>query len=969
MQAWRLHGTLISTFSKEGSVMIGNYWRQISVISISIILFSINILHTTVLVKGNATQPQTFTQPVNAKVFDRATGTFYVGLKAGAGTSAISKVPRSNFAELPQFKAIATDSLLNGKEIEQLTLATSEGNRSPNLALVAKDASDFLFTQTAVIISSNDGKNVQQSPTLKAANPTANMDGENTNGIVSMAANNAFIFVAVRPSDASFGDENSGIALVSINQDTLALAQVPAVAGDTGIKAQQLDATIDQVNISPDGGMNNPLIVPNRAAMHWDDKLQRLYIGLQLSTADNGDNGDGANAVVVARVDNNCTLVLESFVPNNALINGEANRIVAAKQNANNPLDLAIAHIHTMHCSTGASYLIINGGNGTISPIGDPPMDTGTVGNLIFALPTVDTNNPNDVNQGILANKNNFNATTARFDSPVDNTTGGNNQLTKPDDLFAQVGNGSLPIQSSTNISDIVVIGDTVYVSINTVQSDKNDTGIFYSQALFDEEGKIIRWTPWVKRAFPFDGFPDNTTCQGRVAFFAVDAVSSKIFAVDGSTAQTVRLTAWDRGNTEVSLARRVSSVLTNGSFSALDLDQATRGFVNNTMSRYALFGGANQIVFAQTSKALGNEIDSPQTVITDFSDPANFLKTELPKNSGCVQTLEYSRRTDDEGPQNYFFAGTENGFFVFADANGNGFNVNELGNLNTTPFMGRGWQKIDTLPGSIIAIQTTGRSLYVLTFETTNNKPLKSKLFNIPFDNDIATMFAQNNIRLMAESEEESFSSIQLFLGINIIATMADGTTEQLVLSTNSGLFKSSRIGGIQQNDTDQLNAQWQRINAGGATMYADIIGINTPASSTVWPISVQDEKGLKTFERSSIHQLSGTMDAGPFNFVPSKFNAIELTSAFETLDPITHFWSDGARRLFVINRQKDPATINKLLSFPFDTKEWNIQNPAQHVLFDPVLANTSRFFWVKQIGVTGILMAGTNEGVVALE
>ena len=107
------------------------------------------------------------------------------------------------------------------------------------------------------------------------------------------------------------------------------------------------------------------------------------------------------------------------------------------------------------------------------------------------------------------------------------------------------------------------------------------------------------------------------------------------------------------------------------------------------------------------------------------------------------------------------------------------------------------------------------------------------------------------------------------------------------------------------------------------------------------------------------------------PFDtFEPSFFNAIKRTHAFELIDPITYFWSDGARRFFIINRQQDPATRNRLMSFPFNTLEWRVCAPGQQILlFDPYVVATKRFFWVKQIGVTGILMAGTNDGVIALE
>ncbi len=147
----------------------------------------------------------------------------------------------------------------------------------------------------------------------------------------------------------------------------------------------------------------------------------------------------------------------------------------------------------------------------------------------------------------------------------------------------------------------------------------------------------------------------------------------------------------------------------------------------------------------------------------------------------------------------------------------------------------------------------------------------------------------------------------------------------------------------------------------------------MTTPIRSTVWPFSIEDQKRFQTFERSSIHQLSSsgsqTGDAAIFNgFVPTQFNAQDSTDKFSTLDPITYFWSDGARRFFVFNRLTDPATQNKLGVLPFDVNKFSV---ATATILDnhPVLNTINRFFWAQTIGTTGFMMAGTEQGIVALE
>ncbi len=148
---------------------------------------------------------------------------------------------------------------------------------------------------------------------------------------------------------------------------------------------------------------------------------------------------------------------------------------------------------------------------------------------------------------------------------------------------------------------------------------------------------------------------------------------------------------------------------------------------------------------------------------------------------------------------------------------------------------------------------------------------------------------------------------------------------------------------------------------------------GMDAPIRHTTWPFSVQDKNGFSTFDRGAIHQFSGIGDSGGTSiqyatfFDPNPFNANSTAAAFKTLDPIIYFFSDGGRRFFVYNRTTDPADQTKLGVLPFDVSDWNITQ--QTVLTDPTLTNERRFYWVRLIGPTGILLAGTENGVVGLQ
>ncbi|TET06344.1 hypothetical protein E3J79_02310 [Candidatus Dependentiae bacterium] len=934
-----------------------------------LVIFCINsTVNATVVAKGNTSDTtNSFTGTVLTKIFDRATGTIYVGVGGLEGDNAkyrLSKAIRLLGNEKPSFNPIGSQI---DNTIEFLTLATQTGNTSPFLAFV-EYASTSTKEQTKVRIINNTGTTVGDlinNADLKDASGATGVDGETTSGIVDIAANKSFIFAAVRPTPENstkidFGALDSGIAVVSINQTTLELQQTAATESDSGIKAKKLDLDTDEVKIQ-----EPPIILNNTAELFWDDPLQRLYIGLHLTTTATADAG--AKAVVVAYVNDNGVLTLSDVAPDDTFDKNVNTNIVGAITNGTQQKSITIKHIRVMHCSTEPSYLIVNGGNG----------DHDSINNLIFALPLVDKPSDEQIH-GTIADKNssliNF-----KFVEPATQ----NSHLPLQGESAVDVGAGPLSIQSSTPLSDIVVIGDTVYVSVNTTPDANNDSGVFYSHALFDETGKIVRWTTWAKRTLPINAFPNTPSSKGRIKFFDVDAVTSKLWAVEGTIGKAVCSTAWDFGTTSNSLPTQLNQVFNTGycnkgCFSVLDLDQSTRGFSNDsiltTTNRYALFGGAEKVVFARISTAYDTTTTSPQEVIEDFSKAENFLVTELGHCCGCVNILEYSRSTTAN--YNYFFAGTECGLFVFANTlSGEGFSVEELGLFNAAPFIESKWHYIKQLQGSVIDIKSLGNRLYIIMFETSCKSPLKSKLYGIYFKDNKDTLFDQINISLLAESGNGIFQNAHLFTGMEIIATGSSNNPlnkEQLILVTNDGLFYSDAtqtdpMRGII-DATNQTDANWQLLVS---QPYWDITAPDAPIPSTFWPITIQDKADNYTYERSSIEQLNGSWGTSSleFGFIPLSFNALSTAQAFKTLDPITHFWSDGARRFFITRNTNDPYCINKLLSFPYNTKEWNIVNPGQHIIFDPAVQVPNRFYWVHHIGASGILMAGTNLGVVALE
>jgi hypothetical protein len=1010
-------------------------------------------MHATILVEGNATTTTaTFLSQVLAKVYDHPTATFIVSTAALSGSTAnsyaIATVNSTFGNNTPSFTPIAP-SFAESLNPIALTLATSYGSTSPNIAFTLSTLASNFTPGTGVNIVSLSGATSAQSSSVQTtamglldastATPSMiNIPGVATTGVTNIAANANFIFAAVQPNSSVtpniFGTPGgSGIAVVSITPTTLALTQVPAVYGDGGIKAAPFDGTTPQLLLVGSQVNINPNSLPNYQdfaqltypAMVWDDQLQRLYIGYDLETmnAANSFSGSGGLSVTAAYLYNAAgTILLQQMAPGSAFITNDDTQIIGVilDEYCNSydeicypgdyfpagcdpaqtdptaydycygeypptchcpESDLSVHRLAVLHASTGPSYLIVNGGNGTRA----------TTANLIYALPLVD--NPGSPNNGAFADVNSA-LVNGKFVVPAVNP----GDLATNDDDAAFVGAGPFPIQIQGNdiqISDMVVVGDTVYASSAEPLSSLTESGIFYSQAIFDETGKIIRWTPWTKRSFPYNGFLNNSP---QVSFFGVDATTGDVWAVDGVTVTSVMVTSWDKGasgslvgqlNQQLSNNRMCAGPCYSGCFSVLDLDQSTRGFYGNTCSRYALFGGINKVIFAQVSQSLdpycgeypGDNVLSPQNVMTNYTQPQNLLTTTL-LECGAVTTLEYARRGDVilmEDTGNYFYAGTQNGLFVFADPQGNAINVNTFGNLNVPPFSNGMWFKAPNINGSVIDIKTTGNTLYVLTVNSTPAAPLQGTLYRIPFAPTVNAMFAPGNIITIAQTMTAPvFNGILRFTGIQIISTDPLGATEQLVLSTNRGIYQSARIGGVQAA-VSQTDANWQLVNNSGNNFYLGIGGMNTSIPiappSTVWPFNLQDPLGLRIFNRGSIYQLNGSSDTSAFAFAPPFFNSISSSapgSKFATLDPITYFWSDGGRRFFIINPSQQGCVSpnnNTLLILPYDTTDWDVTQPDQDIGMDPILNTIGSYNWVQDIGATGIIMAGTNQGVVGLE
>ncbi|HTM06146.1 MAG TPA: hypothetical protein VL201_02805 [Patescibacteria group bacterium] len=914
-----------------------------------------------IIIPANGTEETNFafTVPVRTKAFDPLSGSFIVGLAQGGGKFAISIASDDTI----QFQGIAQNALLTNAAIEMLTLGEVQNPTSQVNELFIGTVllnNNTPETNNVFTLLDSEGLQVIQSAALNDSNAFSAL----SSGIVNIAGGaNGVFFAAVKGNAGSlFGVDNSGIALLTAelsNADVLSFFPLNAVTGGIGNLA--LPILINNTALFGGPGLTlftNPFGPNLLTPLYWDAYLNRLYLGVSCQNDGAGNPFMSTVRLYVDEIVGN--LIAQPITQTTAI---DANNIVA---NVGPNQVLSTERLAVMHTSTGLSYLIVQA----------------TVVNQtnIFALPLVDDVESN--NHGALANKNG-----PLIDGVFKTPAAAPGDLPNISDIAAQVGDpANIPTDLLSFIgiiTDLVVVGDTVYVSIS---SQNNRFGyVLSSQALFNANGTIARWTPWAARAVPVNAFGDtnmpdsNSGYSGRVAFFSVDSATGKVWLVEGDTNRLVGLVTWTTSFTENSLPAILNKHFINGCYSSLDLHHKTVliGLNNNN---YSLFGGLSIIAFARTrDEALS--ATSPAGTITDFSNSENFLVTALPIGNIPITNLEYTSGNDN----NYFLAGTPQGLYIFAEKiTGAGFLPSDLTTLDQPPFTTSSWQlaPADQLKKAIISVVCAEDNIYIITFDPADTENAYQLLAIDPTGKtNIQDTFSQSNIRTLATSKQGVFEKIESFNSCAIVHTGTESTAaasmpEQLLLATNQGMWITQALQTGDDKGTataqDETAAAWAPLDELQKEFFNGIGTIDTPIQHTAWPFYITQSSKCASSLTSILTQVSQAGNASndtppppPFN--PQNFNTNMLNNDFKTLDPIIYFWTDGARRFFIFKVPQFPMAISKIAVIPFDATNATINVPL--FINDAAINTESQFYWIRSIGDLGIILAGTNSGVISLE
>lgn len=504
--------------------------------------------------------------------------------------------------------------------------------------------------------------------------------GAETEGIVAIEGTaHSLIFAALRGNgEANFGDNNSAITLLGIGNDNV-LAQKFVT---TFNKASSfLTITSDLISIE------------NNVAMHWDERLNRLFVGLQAT-----GSADGARAIAVGQltttVENNQKIITDfSFAPiaPTTAFDSTTNKIVGFGAGAGS-LAISIHKIRTLHTSNtldnsgaylGLSYLIVQG------DVGSPS----TTKSSVYALPLVAAGNAEII--GTLAKKDSTIVNIFTNQShPVRTQHSFNEVATTPSDLFTKtdpsviVGGGSL---SAGNIEDMYVSHDTVFVSVKTANIGYAP-GIFYSQAILNEYNAIVGWTPWQR----FGNVTRATTG------FATDHEEGFVeyLTIGDTTIDTIIRSSWNAtDNTSPSyylMQALQSHDHTHGSIQGfVDFSPTTPGlYGTNDVVGLLISTGYQKVILGQSGNNASGTFFPTLGIVSLIAYEDGTVSNNPPVGTKVV-SFEGGALTDvgsiitativENACSNArLFVGGENGIAVLTDASGKGWDTNNtfgLGN------------------------------------------------------------------------------------------------------------------------------------------------------------------------------------------------------------------------------------------------------------------------------------------------
>ncbi len=593
-------------------------------------------------------------------------------------------------------EGIAYFALFNGRD----NVLGSRQDERPLIVLESDKTSIYLlndYTQAGkdVTVLSVHNRSTSMAQNIKNIPDAA---GLLTSGIVQIATANPLFFAAVGANGGSFGDVGSGIALgltgeiIAPNPKTKEPGKSAPIIIDalTGFnfyspanRAAPLDITSSQIKIGADLASLGTVV-----DLHWHGSMERLYIALQATGGAAGT--DGALSIAIGRVDITKTengnihkLIIDAIVPTAAITGTD--KIIGA---VGSSVSVTAHKVRSLLSSTSLPYLIILGN------VGIPSATKKTV----FALPLVIGSGTPSID-GTIASKNALpedvfaetkNKLFLTRNLKASATTAALMPLST--DAATQVGGGAI---LAGDITDLFVYQDAVFATVQSPDVGEAP-GVFFSQPLFEQNGKIKSWTTWQRAV----GLSDKTQ---SIFLDPITAQFTSLVANSSNQVKIVKRTEWGAGDSgsikpfieavEKFMPQTIAGVQGVHSF---PLSSTTPGATTPGLYDISLMvcTGLGKVMLAETSRIdagavvpiQGSDFGTLQTFQDGMLDSSFTIGSSrmigieggVLDDLGPIMAAEVAR-DGSTGSNGWLFVGGTGGVAVLSTADGSGWAANSM--------------------------------------------------------------------------------------------------------------------------------------------------------------------------------------------------------------------------------------------------------------------------------------------------
>lgn len=638
-----------------------------SIKNILLILFLIGFLpfsQAKVVLKAHqdASENKTFLGSIGHVIYNQKSGNLYVAVgpdcknndyeMMGDYSVASYQVEQDQF--FPFLKKEAVFNLNNDQKCENPLYQTP----IRLMGLVAKN--DIIGMQSAVelpffvtqkepdtiyLFESIKGPKVEFTSLLKSP-PLKDAFGRKAGEIVAIETGGGYIFAAIAPEKGKFGDPGSAI--------TVLIRGFYQEKKEEKKEKDKVFVAFNQISING-FDMSSPHLFGNyerikegfrNVLLHWDDRLQRLYIGVQFVT----DSGRYATAFFVGRLAN-----VQEKKGNKKKSKKNDAAVAFVVKALFNLEDAPEIHEHfknsyldqlsVLHTTGGLPYLIIQSHDNE-------------KGAMVRVLPLTGYAVRDDSQRGMIAKKG---------ETPVDKTK------KWPKNIISLAARSFVTV--AQNLKDITPFNDPAALSGSGIlkQSVKNlfsqgdsvfavtEEGLFQTQAILDEWGAIKDWSMWKKVLYydKSDNIQNVVLCgqNGTFILFQGD---------DQNHIDTITRTKWDSGdkNRFGPYVAQINKLSEKSKYGITAQWHGELNFFKKERATYSIFGGKNQILLTQWNK----------------ETPLNEIEVqELTVFAGTVSSIESVL----VGEEDHIFVGGSNGLFVLQEENSEVYGFEQIGKFS----------------------------------------------------------------------------------------------------------------------------------------------------------------------------------------------------------------------------------------------------------------------------------------------